>query len=227
MERDELLGIRVRPVGIDVHEERGERERRCGQSPSTCVELSLAGEVRDQERQHEQTRVPQQPRLVGRFACGQPCDLDRDGSAHGEGERLDPGAGRARRLVVAVAEELLPQPAAVLACVLPGQAVDVAQPLHGDQEPLVGREAGRAQLCDLVAKVVLELVDVRAVDPGCVDHVGPPLGDPRLEALHGHASPAVASMPPDPGQVSLNARVTAAHCRCWSESAARPSSVIA
>ena len=82
-----------------------------------------------------------------------------------------------RRLVVGVAEKLLPQSTAVLARVLPGEAVDVPEPLHGDEEPLVGREAGRVQLGDLVAEMILELVDVRAVDPRCVDDVGPPLRD--------------------------------------------------
>ncbi len=65
----------------------------------------------------------------------------------------------------------------MLACELAGQVVDVPQPLHGDQEPLVGREAGRFQLGDLVTKMILELVDVVAVDARCVRDVGPPLCD--------------------------------------------------
>ena len=115
----------------------------------------------------------------------------------------------------------------MLARELAGEAVDVSQPLHRDQEPLVGREAGRVQLGDLVAEMILQLVDVAAVDARGARDVGPPLCDLRLERLHGYASPAAVSTTPEPGQTSLSARVTAAHCRCWSASAARPSSVIA
>ena len=111
--------------------------------------------------------------------------------------------------------------------VLPGEAVDVSEPLHRDQEPLVGREAGRVQLGDLMAKMILELVDVAAVDARSVRDVRPPLRDLRLEALHRHASPSAVSTTPEPGQTSFSARVTASHCRCWSASAVRPSSVIA
>ena len=60
---------------------------------------------------------------------------------------------------------------------LPGQAVDVPQPLYGDQEPLIGREAGRTQLGDLVAKMILQLIDVAAVDPRGARDIGPPLCD--------------------------------------------------
>jgi hypothetical protein len=65
----------------------------------------------------------------------------------------------------------------VLACELSGQAVEVPHPFHGDQERLIGREPGRIQLGDLVAKVILQLVDVVAVDAGGVCDVGPPLCD--------------------------------------------------
>ena len=115
----------------------------------------------------------------------------------------------------------------MLAGELPGQAVDVAQPLHGDEEPLIGREAGRVQLGDLVTKMILQLIDVVAVDARGALDVGAPLCDLCLDGFRGHASPTAVSTPPEPGQTSRKARVTAAHCRCWSESAARPSSVIA
>ena len=90
------------------------------------VELPLASEVRGKERQHEQTGVPRQPgRLLVGEAGSEACDLDRDGRGHGEDERLEPAAGRARRLVVTAQDELFPESAAVLACELSGQAVDV------------------------------------------------------------------------------------------------------
>ena len=103
--------------------------------------------------------------------------MDDDGRSHGEGEGLEPAGGQSRRLLVASQEELLPEPATVLSRELPGQAVDVPQPLHGDQETLIGREAGRAQLGDLVAKMILQLIDVAAVDPRGARDIGPPLCD--------------------------------------------------
>ena len=60
---------------------------------------------------------------------------------------------------------------------LPGQAVDVPQPFHGDQEPLIGRQAGRVQLGDLVAKMIFQLIDVVAVDARGACDIGPPLCD--------------------------------------------------
>ncbi len=143
-----------------------------------AVELPTTSEVRSEERQHEQAGVARQPgRLFVGEAGSEACDLDRDGRGHGESERLEPAAGRARRLVVAAQEELFPQPAAVLSCELSGQTVDIPQPLHRDQEPLVGREAGRVQLGDLVTKMILQLIDVLAVDARGVRDVGAPLCD--------------------------------------------------
>ncbi len=178
MERDEDLGGRVRTVRVEVDHERGEHERRRRQHPLSGCELPPAGEVPGEERQHEQAEVPREPgRLLVGEAGSEACDLDRDGRGHGEDERLEPAAGRACRLVVTAQDELLPQSAAVLACELPGQGVDVAHPFHGDQERLVVREAGRVQLGDLVAKMILQLVDVVAVDARGVCDVGPPLCD--------------------------------------------------
>ena len=178
MERDEDLGVRVRTVGIEIDHERSEHERHRRQHPAPGVELPPAGEVRGQERQHEQTEVPDEPArfLVGRVSS-KPRNLDHDGRSHGEDERLEPAGGRERRLVVTCPEELFPQPTAVLARELPGQAVDVSQPFHGDQESLIGCEAGRVQLGDLVTEMILQLIDVVAVDARGVRDVGPPLCD--------------------------------------------------
>ena len=177
-ENDEGLGIRVSAPGVEVDHERGEHERRRRQHPVQGVELPLAGEVRRKERQHEETCIPRQPNwlLVGE-AGSEACDLDRDGCGHGEDERLEPAAELTRRLVVTAQNELLPQPAAVLARELPGKTVEVPEPLHGDQERLVRCQAGRVQLGDLVAKMILELVDVVTVDARSVGDVGPPLCD--------------------------------------------------
>jgi hypothetical protein len=72
---------------------------------------------------------------------------------------------------------LFPESAAVLARELPRQGVDVAHPFHGDKERLVGREADRLQLGDLVAKMIFQLVDVVAVDARGICDVRPPLCD--------------------------------------------------
>ena len=136
------------------------------------------GEVPGEERQHEQTEVPEEP---ARFLVGEvgkeTGNLNRDGRGHREDKWLDPAAGRAGRLVLAAQDELFPQPAAVLACELPREGVDVPHPFHGDQERLVGRKADRVEFADLVAKVILQLVDVVAVDARGGRDVGPPLGD--------------------------------------------------
>jgi hypothetical protein len=116
---------------------------------------------------------------------GEACDLNRGARGHGEDERLDPPAGRACRLVLIAQDELLPQPAPVLARELSGHGVEVAHPLYGDEERLIGREAGLAQLGDLVAKMRVQLIDVMAVDGRGLGDVGPPLGDLCLNTIHG------------------------------------------
>ena len=121
-------------------------------------------------------RASQRRLLVGEVGSDA-CDLDHDSSSHGEDERCEQAAGRALLLVVASEDELFPQPVAVLACELPGEAVEVAHAFHGDQERLIGFEAGGAQLGDLVTKMILQLIDVMAVDARGVGDVGPPLCD--------------------------------------------------
>ena len=138
VERDEDLGVRVRVVRVDVDHERGEHERHRREHPSPGVELPSAREVRGEKRQHEQRGITRQPGwlvIVGK-AGSEACELDRDGRSHGEGEGLDPAGRHARRLVVG-SQELLPEPAAVLARELPGESVEVPHPFHGDQESLI------------------------------------------------------------------------------------------
>ncbi len=162
--------------------------------------------------------------LVGK-ARNEAGGLDHDSRCGGEEEGLEPAA-RHRQSLLGGPEQLLPQPVAVLACELPRDGVHVAYAFHGDQERLVVCETGGAQLGDLVAKVVLELVDVMAVERRSMGDVRPPLGDLRLHGLHLHASPSAVNSAPEPGHASLSARVTATHCRWCSASAARPASVI-
>ncbi len=142
------------------------------------VELPSAGEVGGEERQHEQAEVPREPgRLLVGEVSGEAGDLDRHGGSRGEGERLDPAGRRARRPVVICEDQLLPEAAAVLACELPGDRVEVAHPLHGDEEPLVRRETRLRQLGDLLTEMILQLIDVVAVDARGTRDVGPPLCD--------------------------------------------------
>ena len=216
MERDEDLGVGLLPVRIDVDHERSERERHRREHPVPGVELPPVGEVPGKKRQHEQAGAPEKPiRLVAGRLRGQACNLDRNGRRNCESERLEPAAERGtRRLLVTAQDELFPESAAVLACELPGQAVEVAHPLHGDEERLVLAEPGRVQLGDLVAKMILQLLDVVTVDRRGVPDVRTPLRDLCLQALHAHASATAVSSPPEPGHTSFSARVTATHCRC-------------
>ena len=90
----------------------------------------------------------------------------------------------------------------MLAGELAGEGVEVAHPLDGDEERLVVGEPGGVQVGDLVAEVVLELVDVAAVDAGRVRDVGPPLGDLGLDAT------AIASRLPGQRSAASRARQT-------------------
>jgi hypothetical protein len=76
-------------------------------------------EIGGQEWQHEQAEVPHEPRrLLVREVSDEARDLDRYGRSDGEDQRLEPPARCSGGLVLAGQDELLPQPAAVLACEL-------------------------------------------------------------------------------------------------------------
>ena len=140
--------------------------------------MTSAREVRSEERQDDEAEVPCQPRrFVVRESGSEASNLDRDSRRRRKGEGLEPAARRTHRIVVGREDELFPQPAAVLACELTGEGVEVAHPFHGDQEPLVGCEAGCPQLGDLVTEVILQLVDVMAVYCRRACDVCPPFGD--------------------------------------------------
>lgn len=178
MERDEDLGGRARTVRVEVDHERKKRERRGRQHPSPDVELPSLGEVTSEERQHKQADVAEQPsRFLFRKLSSEACQLNRDARSQGEHERLEPLAGWAPWLVFTPQDKLLPQSATVLACKLSGQGVEVSHPLHPNEERLIGCEAGRVQLGDLIAKMTLQLINVAAVDGLGLLDVRPPLGD--------------------------------------------------
>ena len=186
MRGDEDLRVRVGVKRVNVDYDRSDDERRCGERPPARVEPAPVGEIRGEERQHDEADVAREPvRLLLGEAGGEPGDLDRDGRRDGERERLE-NASRCERRRVVVTQELLPQTTAVLARELTRELVQVAHPLHADQERLVVGETGRVQVSDLLAKVILELVDIVAVRARRPRHVSAPLRNLRLDALHCH-----------------------------------------
>ena len=62
----------------------------------------------------------------------------------------------------------------MLAGELPGEGIDVPKSLDRNEEPLVGRESSGGQLRHLVTKMILQLVDVVAVDTRGAGDVRPP-----------------------------------------------------
>ena len=115
----------------------------------------------------------------------------------------------------------------MLASELPGQLVDCSHSLHGHQECLVCREANRGQIGDLGPEVVLQLLDVTAIDRRAPFDEGTPLPDLQLHLVHGQALPNAKGSRSPPPQASPRALATVAHCLLCSASAACPSSVIA
>ena len=131
-----------------------------------------------EERQDEQTGVPREPgRLLVGEAGSEACDLDRDSRGRSEDERLEPAAAAARRLVSPLRTSCFQSRPLCSSANSRDRRVDVPQPLHGDQERLIGCEPGRVQLGDLVTKMILQLIDVVAVDARGACDVGPPLCD--------------------------------------------------
>src|SRR4029079_13068690 len=112
----------------------------------------------------------------------EPGDLNRHRCCDGEGECLE-GSARCESRRVAAAQQLFPESTRVLARELTRELVDVAHPLDADQERLVVGEAAGVQIGDLLAKMVLELVDVVAVDIRRPRYECAPLGNLRLDSL--------------------------------------------
>ena len=109
---------------IEVDDERREHERHRRQHPSARVELAAG--ARSTPARNGSTKRPRfRANQVG-SSSGKPAarraTWSATAAARREDERLEPAAGVARRLVVAAQHELLPEPAAVLARELPGQA---------------------------------------------------------------------------------------------------------
>ncbi len=223
MERDESLRAGFLAVGVEVDDERGQRERRQRDERSPEPECPPPREIPGEERQDEEGCVPDRPGRLGRRDLReQPGDLDGDGRGTAEQERVDPATSAASRGHGLRGEELLPEPAAVLPGELPRQRVDVPEPLDADQEALVRGEPRRLELRDLLPEMILELVDVPPLDRGRGGDVRAPLLDPLVQG-EAHASPSAVRKAP--GQTWPNVRATVSHWRCCSASASRPSSV--
>ncbi len=172
-------------------------------------DAALPREVRGQERQDEQADVAHQ-----RCAVVDPGDagLDRDARPDRECEHDRELAPPRRAGVVGVLrneDELLPQPVGVLAGELAGDGVEVAEALDRDEEGLLVIEAGRVPVGDLLAQVVLELVDVGRGDRLATLHVSAPPVDLglQLSVVRHHAHPSTAAAGPRRGLPDLPQRV--------------------
>ena len=78
-------------------------------------------------------------------------------------------------------DELLPEAFRVLARELPGEGVEIAHALHGDQERFIGGEPRVDQDRELLPQMVFQLRDVDGVDRLPAAKVAPPLVDLLLE----------------------------------------------
>ena len=228
MSGDQQFGRSSLDEGVYVDHHRGDHEWHGHHQRLAQGESPSPGEVAGQEGQHEQARISQQPRcLFGREPGRHTCDLDRGGRRDGEHECLQPPTVGLLLLTAVGNDELSPQPGAVLAGELAGQLVDCPHPLHRHQERLVGREADLRQISDLSAEMVLQLLQVAAIDRRALFDEGTPLLDLQLQLVHAHALPKAKGSRSPPPQASPRAFATVTHCRLCSASAACPSSVIA
>ena len=165
--------------------------------------------------------------------------FDRRRRGHGQGHHDD---GLARRDPVRRAlrghghHELLPQPLGVLARELARHGVEVAHPLDGHQERLVGVEPGSAEPLDHVAQVAFELLHVGIADRRAPSQPAPPSGDLRFERVvvrhHVGSSPIRVGACPASGarensiQIPRRVASTTCHCRLCAFRCARPARVM-
>ena len=229
MQGGEHPGGTVRGERVDVEDDRqgGERDEQCRRHRPG--EAPLPREVRGQEGEDEQAQVAHQGRAVvdpGRAG------LDRHARPDGECEDDGQLAPRRRAGVVGAVryqDELLPQPVGVLAGKFARDGVEVAQALDGDEEGLLVVEAGRLPVGDLLAQVVLQLVDVGGGDRLAPLNVSAPPVDLglQLSVWRHHAHPSTAAG----GRCVVchtcrSASATTVHCSCRSARASRPAGVI-
>ena len=183
-------------VEVEHDRQGGKRDDQCRRHGSG--EAPLPREVRGQEREDEQAQVAHQGCAVVDPGS---TDLDRDARPDSECEddgQLAPGGRVGVVGALRHQDELLPQPLGVLAGKFARDGVEVAQALDGDEESLLVIEAGRLPVGDLLAQMVLQLVDVGGGDrPVPLDITAPPV-DLGLEfsVWRHHAHPSVAAAGP-------------------------------
>ncbi len=230
MQDGEQLGGTARGERVDVDHDRqhgkGDEQHRSHARGEPAGPHEVAGE----EGEDQQAEV-------ARLGCavvepGQPC-LDRNAGPDGEREDHRQLAPRWRTGVVGAVRdehELLPQPVGVLAGKLARDGVEVAQSLDRDEEGLLVVEPGRLAVGDLLAQVVLQLVDVGGRDRLTTLDIPAPLVDLGLQfsaRLH-HAHPTAGAGGCGAAcHTWRSAAATMDHCSCLSASASRPAGVIA
>ena len=185
--------------GVDRDGAAGEHQRE-PEAPS-AVDAPLPGEVAGEQRQHEEAGVQGVEGVLAEPAAEQLGDLH--GERRGDREAEDDGdlrAGRPRpvSLTVRLDDELFPEPLRVLAGEFARHRVQAAHALDGDQERFFPRQAGLDQRRDLVAKMALELVDVRRPDRRPAEQPGAPLRDLGFEDVRrcGHVRVPPCRAPP-------------------------------
>lgn len=225
----EQLGGTAGGEGVDVDHDRqhgeGDQQHRRHARREPAGPHKVAGK----EREDQQAEV-------ARLGCAvvEPGHSGLDRNPGPDGERQDHGqlAPRWRAGVVGLfrdEHELLPQPVGVLAGKLARDGVEVAQAFDGHEEGLLVIEPGRLAVGDLLAEVVLQLVDVGGGDRLAALDVPAPLLDLGLKfrVLH-HAHPtAGAGGCCAACHTWRSAAATTDHCCCRLASSSRPAGVIA
>ena len=198
------------------------------------VQPAFPGEVAGQEREHEEAdigkvqevgveepltrpdlRVAEQLGKLDRRRRG---DRQRDHDNRLAQRAPLRGAVRGRRH-----HELLPEPLGMLARELARHGVEVAHPLDGHQERLIGGEAVGAERRHYIAQVAFEFLDVGIADRRASSQPTPPLGDLRFERVvvrhHAGSSPHRGDNCPAAGagndtfQIPRKVASTTCHCR--------------
>src|SRR5687768_17404769 len=173
--------------GIDVCEYRARYEPRRQPALSGRSRSALPDEEGREEREDEEADIPRVESFVAvQREPEELRDLEGDRCQHRQPEcdkGFAPGRPACLARIVGAHDELLPEPFRVLARELPRQRVEVAEALDRDQEGLVFAEIRSEERRDLLAQMVLQLLDVDWVDRLAVAQEAPPLSDLLLEPL--------------------------------------------
>ena len=217
---------------IDVGEDGGRDERRSQPTERAGVQPTSPGEVAGQQGQDEETQVAGvELAVLVQLQSEEHRHLDGDGGRRRERERDDGVPPRSRVQLSAAGgrrDQLLPEAVRVFLGELPREGVELAHPLHRDEERLVGGEPRVAEHRHLLAQVILELRDVDRVDRLPAADEAPPLVDLLLER-DGRIRSRHLQAPCGSGvarQMPRSVASTACHCLRSSARCARPCAVI-